>query len=302
MNTLPPRASGSTWTPSVSRPHSPLARLLPRRGMPDGDERERLGRLSRLNGPGELRAALLALLTRPGSAREQRAWRDETAGIASAPQVQQDMLALPAAARLPWFELFASRAARAPLRQRSALAESARRVMRADGKVDVRERLWWLALRHRHGDAPPAMLVAASGNDLARLDAAQVLAIGTFSALLSRLVPQTEPDLPLDPIEVGPPGERWYRALMRRFEPRVPMPPREPPDVDATLRALRVLQALPWMLRPVLARAWFDEALKVNDGAALPIAAADVLRLACGLLDSPLPAALARQYIEPVCR
>ena len=80
------------------------------------------------------------------------------------------------------------------------------------------------------------------------------------------------------------------------------MPPLHAPDADATLRALRAVQSLGWMLRPVLVRAWFDEASAMHDGAALPIAAADALRLACVLLDSPLPRGLERQYIEPFPR
>ena len=116
-----------------------------------------------------------------------------------------------------------------------------------------------------------------------------------FSAFLSVMVPLPEMDVPIDPD-----GERWYAAVLAHWPYHQPMlPPREPPDADATGRALRVVQSLPWMLRPVLVRLWHDTALGFSGGPSLHPEAADALRLSCALLDSPLPPGLARQYIEP---
>jgi hypothetical protein len=64
------------------------------------------------------------------------------------------------------------------------------------------------------------------------------------------------------------------------------------------LRALRVLQSMPWLLRPVLVRCWFDAARALTDGPVLHPVAADALRLTCSLLDSPLPPELGEQYVE----
>lgn len=290
----------STWM--ASRPRALLARLLPRRGMADSEDRERQLRLGRLRGPIELRAALLALLLTPGARREIRAWRDETSALPGAAQIRHDIEALAPMARLPWFELFAERAAQAPRAERRALVEAARRVMRADGIVRAQDRLWWLLLRRRLGEVPPATLGGASDNDLSRLDAARVESIGVFSAFLSRLVPWPEVDVSLADAStdgLDDAGERWYRIVMSRWEPRVAAPPRELPDGDPMLRALRDIQTLPWMLKPVLVRAWHDAMVEIaGDGPPNPTAA-DSLRLACGLLDCPVPPALARHYIEP---
>ena len=64
------------------------------------------------------------------------------------------------------------------------------------------------------------------------------------------------------------------------------------------LRALRELQAMPWLLRPMLVRSWFDGARALTDGPLLHPGAADALRLSCVLLDSPVPPELGQQYIE----
>ena len=66
------------------------------RGLPPsdarGDEQRAIAqRLSQLHGPGELRAALLALVRTPGSGRELQAWREHTQGIASAEAVRNDI-------------------------------------------------------------------------------------------------------------------------------------------------------------------------------------------------------------------
>jgi hypothetical protein len=46
-------------------------------------------------------------------------------------------------------------------------------------------------------------------------------------------------------------------------------------------------------------RAWVDAAVKCAGAPRLADEAADALRLAAVLLDSPLPQALADQYLEP---
>lgn len=281
-----------TWL--SSRPRSPLAWLLPRRSSHDAELRAALGRLLRLNGPGELRAALLMPFVRPGGPRE-RAWHTETLGVPGAGRIWQDLLSLPPAARLPCLEVLARRAAAAPLEQRRYLVEAVRRVMRADGRVEAIDRLWWLALRHRLGDAPPATLVGDGDNDLRRLDETQLQAVGVFSAFLARLlVPAgTDAGAPLDRA-----AARWHGTVMRPFEPRLAPAAFAVPDADATVRALRVVQTLPWMMRPVLLRDWCDAAAAQHAPAPLAWPAADVLRLTALLLDSPLPAVLSDLYID----
>jgi len=273
--------------------------VLDQRSTSDAEDRERAARLARAHGRLELRCVLLALLLTPASVREMRAWRDETLGLPSAASLLGDVQALAAMARLPWFELFAERAGQAPPNERSELVEAARRVMQADRRFRPQDRLWWLLLRHRLGDAPAATLGGANDNDLSRFDIAQVNAVATFSAFLSRLVPVTETASGLA-AGGAPLAIRWYNSVMARWEPQFQCPPRQLPDGDALMRSLRVLQGLPWLQKPLLVRNWFDAAQLTTGRAPLRPAAADALRVACGLLDSPLPPGLAEHYIEPV--
>lgn len=69
------------------------------------------------------------------------------------------------------------------------------------------------------------------------------------------------------------------------------------PDGEQLRRALRGVQGLSWMQRPVLLRAWID-AVPVGLGS-LGQDACDALRLAATLLEVPLPAGLAARYTEP---
>src|SRR5437773_6007960 len=95
-----------------------------------GDERRALWqRLSQLHGPGELRAALLALVRTPGSGRELQALREHTQGVASAEAIRNDIRGLGADARLPWFELLADRLKRHSAADRHGVVEAARKVM-----------------------------------------------------------------------------------------------------------------------------------------------------------------------------
>jgi hypothetical protein len=93
-------------------------------------------------------------------------------------------------------------------------------------------------------------------------------------------------------------AQAWYADAMGRFLPPEMVPPCQPPDGDGLVHALEEVESLPWMLRPVLVRAWVEAAIATGLRARLPAGAADALRLVADLLDSPLPPELARHYTE----
>jgi hypothetical protein len=260
-----------------------------------GDEQRAITqRLSRLQGPGELRAALLALVRTPGSGRELQAWREHTQGVATADAIRNDIRALGADARLPWFEVLCDRLKRRSAAEHHSLVEAARKVMAADGKVRPQDRLLWLALRHRLGEGSAMHNVSGpSDNDLTKVSAEDAQAIASFTAYLARLVPE-----PSDEMGVGLTGQRWYIGVVKRCLAPDRQPPCNPPDTDTMVRSLRQLQELPWMLRPLLARAWVEVALLAGANTRLHDSAADALRLSCRLLESPMPPALVGRYIE----
>jgi Zn-dependent protease with chaperone function len=248
------------------------------------DEREAIDRLSRINGPGELRATILALLLTPGSQRERRAWRDETRGLSTADALRGEVKKLGPRVRLPWLEALLARVSRAPLLDRQTLMESARRIMAADGQVRPIDRLHLLLLRQRLGEAAGVKASTDAHNDMAQLSLHLLRQIARLTAFLARLVPE---------------GEDWYASVMQPWLKGDALPPCEAPDADALVHALQEVQALPWMLKPVLVRAWLDAALVGKAPGGLSPEAADALRLAAALLDSPLPPELARHYVEP---
>jgi len=260
---------------------------------PDDERRALWQRLSMLQGPGELRAALLALVRTQGSGRELQAWREHTQGVASAEVISNDIRALGADARLPWFEVLADRLKRHTAADRHGVVEAARKVMAADGKVRPQDRLLWLALRHRLGESGVPNVSGPSENDLTQLGADDAQAIASFTAYLARLVPE-----PSDEMGVGLLGQRWYAGVINRCLSSDRRPPCNPPDADAMVRALRHLQELPWMLRPLLARAWVEVAVLAGADVRLHYTASDALRLSCRLLESPMPPALVGRYIE----
>lgn len=267
----------------------------PRIDRTDPVLREHIVRLQALRDPAQWQAGALALMLTPESKRERAVWFAESRDVPDLEHVLDDVLALPPSHRLPWFEHFARLLAPGPVVLRQALISAARRVMTADGMVHQIDQLRWVALRHLLAGsavAPPA----AAGTDLDQIDDAQAQKVCEFSAFLSQLVPA--PELTLDLTGHDSPSQTWYDTVIAPWRDRFTLPPRERHDIDATLRALRVLQTLPWLLRPVLVRSWFDAARALTDGPALHATAADALRLSCILLDSPVPPELARQYIE----
>lgn len=268
---------------------------VPRIDRSDPALREGLARLRALNEPAQWQAAVLALMLTPGSRHERAMWAEETRGLADAEALLGDVLALPQSYRLPWFEALARQLAPGPVELRHTVVGAARRIMTADGMVSQMDQLRWVALRHLLAGsavAPPA----AAETELAELDDGLALKVCLYSAFLSHMVPA--PELSLDLTGFESTGQTWYDSVVAPWYERFTLPPRERHDIDATLRALRVLQAMPWLLRPVLVRRWFDAARTLTDGPILHAVAADALRLTCTLLDSPVPPELSRQYSE----
>lgn len=254
------------------------------------DEREALDRLMRVNGPGGLKAALLALLLLPGHAGRHEVWRDETRQLAEAETVLQDVQTLQRGARLPWFERVLQRLAGLALPDRQALLRTARRLLTAPGGAHPLDRLHWLALRREFGESAwGAPRTPLDDDDAGALNGADLHSLARYTGFLSRLVPNDDPAS-----EAGP---RWYRAVMAQWQSGGELLPLHRPDVDEMVQALRALQALSWNQRPVLVRVWFAQALVHSRGGVLAPCAADALRLSCTLLDSPVPPELARHYI-----
>jgi hypothetical protein len=261
---------------------------LPRAVMGD-DEREAFATLSRVHGPGELRATVLALLLTPGSQRERRAWQDETRGLSTAKALRDTTKHLSRASRLPWLERLLQRLAGGPLGDRQSLVEAARRVMAADGQIRPIDRLHWLALRQVLGEAMPRAAAPAAHNDMADLSLHTLREVGRVTAFLSRLVPAGDPAT----------GQGWYLAVMSPWISAHELPPCVPPDADGFVNALAEVQAVPWMLRPAIVRAWIDQALALSPSRRLDPDAAEALRLTGSLLDCPMPPELARHFVEP---
>lgn len=253
---------------------------------PSDDERRAMGRLERVRGPGGMRAALLALLVSPGHAARLRAWREETVLVSDAEEIRADIEALAPPSRLPWFELLLARLGGTPLAERQALLRSARRVLAPPGHP--LDRLLLLAMRRHFGDHAVGLVQAAPDAEISRFPPSDMLHIQRYTAHLARMVPADDAEE----------GLRWYQAVMTRWLKPTDIPPWEKPDVDALVHALNGLQAMSWIQRPQIVRAWVVCAFPPGRPGPLAPAAADALRLSCLLLDSPLPPELARQYVE----
>ena len=284
-------------TPSTLPRAANLVHVRAPRDADRGDPalRETLQRLAALQTPQAAQAAVLALVVAPHSPREREAWDQATHELPDADRLFDDVAALPAARRLPWFEHLARGLAPQAVALRHEVIDTARRIMTADGLVSPLDQLRWVALRHLLAGsavAPPA----AGDTDLDSLDDTHALQVCHFAAFLSQLVPA--PEVALDVSGFESVCQTWYDTVTAPWQDRLERPLRGEPDIDASLRALRVLQGMPWLLRPVLVRSWFDAARGLTDGPVLHPDAADALRLSCVLLDSPVPPELGRQYIE----
>ncbi|MDQ5895960.1 MAG: hypothetical protein QG612_46 [Pseudomonadota bacterium] len=256
--------------------------------------------LNLLASAGERQAAVLALLMVSDNAREHRAWQEAVRGVHGAEAMRERIGRLPASARLPALERLLRAAAQdQPVEERQALLQSARRVMCADGSVSPLDRLLWLAMRHQLSG--PVRLHRGSMREetgLEHLPLPMRLAIACLSGYLARMVPEPPRQERVDAV-----GVAWHDQVMRQvWGTATPAPTCQVPDVDQLGRALQTLSGLGWVHRPLLAKAWVDAAdtrpgLRSRLEDPLPVAA-EALRLACVLIDTPLPPALAAHFIH----
>lgn len=273
-----------------------------RQAMLEAD-REALQRLQGRVGPTEERLIVLALMMDAENPREVKLWRKLGEGVLHAEQILEDVSRLLPTRRVAEFERFAARIAQAPMPQRRALVEHARDLLRADGRVSPRDRLWWLALRHRMGvqqRGGQAFMrpVTGQGQDLDSLAPSDLHHVRTMSAYLARLIPSAQTDSGL------PAANRaWLEAIDRRLhttastgQPAGAAMGTISTDADALAHSLAGLQELSWVLRPQLIKAWVEEAMNHSPQGLMSHETADVLRLMAGLLDAPMPPMLDAHY------
>ena len=272
----------------------------------NGAERERAAaeRLGRVRGVHELQAVILALLLPPGSKRALVAWRIDTEDAPIAQALLDDVNCLSPAARLPWLERMLVHMAPHPLGARKTLLENTRRLMSARNRIRPIDRLHWLAMRQRLGEAAQFGVRSGADGDISQLHESAVIAIARYTAFLARMVPGSQGALTsanpsITEKELAAENSAaWYASVMAPWQHRADVPPCIAPTVDALVDALRGLRALPWLQRPVVVRGWVDAAVDHSRHGRLDATAADALRLSCMLVDSPLPPALAAHYSE----
>jgi Zn-dependent protease with chaperone function len=262
-----------------------------------GDQ-EALSRLHRLSGPKERRLAVLALMMDPSNQCERKLWERMAEGLTLSRQILADVLSLHAKHRIPEFERQASAIAAEPIEVRRALVENARDLLKADGRVSPSDRLWWLALRRRvseqHGKATLRRPTAGQGHTLLQLDVAAQQPVAALTAYLARFVPVAESGQTRHST-----NQAWLSAVYRRCgmtNARALETP--PPDADSLMIALAEVQELSWMMRPMLLKAWVEEAVNHSPQGMLSDSTADALRLAAALIDSPLPPILEAHYAQ----
>lgn len=259
-------------------------------------DQDALSRIHRLGGPTEQRLAVLALMLDPHNEKERQLWTQLSKGLSHAPQILQDALDLLPCRRVPEFERLTAQIASRTLEERRTLVETARDLLRVDGRVSPKERLWWMVLRHRMVDStqnkPFPRTMSNAAQNLSALPATEMAHIAALTAYLARFIPEPESQQ-----GTSAKGRTWYAAVMARcMAPEGLRTLTTPPDTDALAHAVAGVQELSWMLRPVLLRAWVEEALNHSQHGLMNDETADALRLTAGLIDSPLPPVLDAHY------
>jgi hypothetical protein len=224
--------------------------------------------LDRMQGPGERRAVVLALLLTPDCPPEEQAWAEECQGVMLADTALSLVRCLSPQAQPSAFERVLNDSKRAPMAERVALLRAARRLMCADGRVGPLDRLRWLYMRQCLADGEPGIGAEASPStapaDLESRWAAERsdrpgasalpdsarLGTSRLTAYLARMVPVVDAQS-----KVGALGVTWHRSVLRELWGD-DVPACRPPDSDQLVHALAEVQALSWMQRPILARTW----------------------------------------------
>lgn len=251
-------------------------------------EREALARLSRVHGPRELHAVILALISPVDSVPSFLAWSRETASSHDALLLRQDVTRLSETRRMPCLEAMLDRMRQCSKEDRRTLLRASRRVMAVHSPLRPLDRLHWLLMRHKLGNRQTLPLPPQARNELAELSRHMIGRVASVTAYLARMVPGPDDHA----------GLAWYAAVMAQLDRTGDVPPCKAPDGDALAHALDEVETLPLMLRPVLMRGWVDAALATSGRARLCPMASDALRLVADLLDSPLPPELSRHFHE----
>ncbi len=254
--------------PEAAR-HDPLQRcgLAPPAVQRQTREAEALQRIALWQGPGEIRAALLALL-RPPAADDAAPWQALAAPRVAA--MRADLDALAPTARLATLDRLARRAAGWPAAARQALLGETKAAATTPAAA-----LRWLLLRKRVRGV--ALGFAAPGARNALADRADDLVVAT-AVLADALGVDSRA------------ADAWARRA--RHALRVldrPLPPLRPPRA---WRAFARLQRVAGLQRPLPVREWVAAWAADPDLAASDTAAATLLA-AAWLLEAPLPPALA---------
>ena len=160
-------------------------------------DQEAHSRLQRLTGPTEQRLAVLALMLDPNNTKERNLWMQLGQGLSHAQQILDDVLALLPQRCVPEFERLTSLIATRPLEEKRTLAETARDLLRVDGRVSPQDRLWWMALRHRMGVGPkahplPAPAVRWQWPRTQCTGSQRAADIAALTAYLARFIPEME--------------------------------------------------------------------------------------------------------------
>ena len=261
------------------------------------DAQGALARLQLRQGPTELRLLLLALMMSPDNARERKLWLQHAADLPGALTILDDVAAITPQSRVPEFERVIGVLQPLNVDERRQIVILARDLLRADGRVTPRERLWWLVLRHRLatvGQRPALMRpVTGQGQGLITLNKAQRHHVATLTAYLARFIPVEAGQS----VYISLSGLAWYAGVMTRCsDAGESWPDAQPPDADQLMTSLAAVQELSWMVRPLLLKAWVEEAFNHSPRGVLSHPTADALRLVSSLVDSPMPAMLAAHY------
>lgn len=299
VDKVEPRHSPDSLPPALAAVQaSPQALAQQARQEQQANTREALSRLHGRVGPTEHRLITLALMMNIHNDKERALWQRMAEGIHDAQRILDDVASLPANRRVPEFERQTALIAREPIEQRRALVESARDLLRADGRVSPRERLWWLALRHRVSERQNRQAymrpTTGQGQDLHQLGPGELSCVISLTTYLARFIPVEE-----TAEGWAAPSLAWFKGVMGRCGLPVHTQPGNAPDADALMHALAGVQELSWMLRPLLLKAWVEEAVNHSAHGVLSDQTADVLRLAGGLIDAPLPPMLEAHYPKP---